>query len=49
MLDTLATGEDTVSVDKFKSAYTELIKKVKEINGSSCKIILVCTNGNADF
>lgn len=48
-LDVLASGEKTVSAAEFKNAYRELVRKVRLLNGETCKIVLVCTNGNDDF
>ncbi|MBO5203901.1 MAG: hypothetical protein J6B72_04745 [Clostridia bacterium] len=38
-----------VSVNAFKSAYRELIAKVKQVNGDDCKIAVVWTSGNTDY
>ena len=48
-LDILATGDKAVDASAFRGAYEELAMKVRAVNGGECKILMICTSGNAEF
>lgn len=48
-LDVLAAENETIDMSQFRSKYEALAKKVKELNGAECKVLMICTSGGDSF
>ena len=47
--DVIAAESGTIDMSDFMSKYASLAQKVKEINGSDCRVLMICTGGGDAF